>query len=483
MRWTTARVIVLCFALSLVTACAPVVAQHYSNSNIAGSYQRAEQSTSNTEQAAPLQERSGLQPAVSFESIEVISRGYTNTQTIALRESPQANAPVSVRLKLPNMESVEILGATRDYLRVRFLAAHAPPDDKKRESDQVGWVAWGEVVPEASAIVLDAETGEVVSRLPFNDMESGVSATFSPDNLRAVFYNDSYTYEVETEAYTLKRSFKTKFDSSLSFAPSFFYGSTDNTLYAALNPPRYSTRPSKSMLNIVRVSGANEPTPSPEISEWASDFAIAPDGRTGFIIHPANAETNEMLVDVLDLQGMRVNNTLTLSGENLPTAAFRFVTSADGRELYANLFPNREVISVIETSTGGLLREIPIGTLKDYAQSLSQEDVVGNSLLFHVWGEETEAPHSVWLDGGKASKAQPGIDYAVEADGVRLAVNFSGTRLFKLDADNHIREKYWIDRPDARLDPSNAESLGVYQLFASPDGKRIILIIGTIHTC
>jgi hypothetical protein len=469
----------------MVTACSNAIAQRPSNINAAGSDRRDEQYTSNTEPIAPLQEQRNAQPIVRFESAEVALSGYTNAQTITLRDSPQANAPVSAVLHLPNSEYVEILGATRDYLRVRFLAVHAPPDDKNRESNREGWVAWGEVVPNVSAIVLDAATGTLVSRLPLHSIDAGVSVTFSPDNSRAVFYTDGYAYDVETENYTLKRSLRAQFDASSSLAATFFYGSTDNTLYAALNASGHSARPGVNMLNILRVSGAHELMPAPLITELSSGFVVAPDGRTGFILHSANAEADEMLVDVLDLQGMRVTNTLTLRGENLPTNASGFVTSADGRELYANLIPSREVINVIDTSTGQLLREISTGALKERAQYLSQQELVGDSLLFRVWegdGDE-EVSHSVWLDGGKANKAQSGIDYAVEADGVRLAVNDSGTRLFKLDSDNRIREKYWIDRPDVRLDQGNAEALGVYKFIASPDGKRIILIVGTIHSC
>lgn len=484
MRRNVARITVFCFSLSFGIGVSSVPAQRDASVRAVQEFQRAGQANLEAEPVAPLQEQSSPQPAVRFEKVEVIGGGFTNAEAIALRESPQANARISVVLKLPNFESVEILGATRDYLRVRFLAANGPSEDKNRKSDREGWVAWGEVVPEASAIVLDAETGAIVSHLPINNLDStGVSAAFSTDGSRAVFYSDNYAYEVETENYALKRSLKTQFDNPSSYTASFFYGWTDDTLYAAFNPPSYATQTTASILNIMRVNGESEPTPAPEISEWASSFAIAPDGRTGFILHPANAEKNEMLVDVLDLRGMRVNNTLTLSGENLPAAASEFVTSIDGRELYVNLFPSREVISVIDTSTGQVLREIPTGTLKEHAQSLSQQELVGGSLLLRIWGDETNAPYSVWLNAGKTSKAQPGIDYAVEAGGVRLAVNESGTRLFKLDADNRIREKLKIDRPDVRFDQGNAVALGVYKLFASPDGKHIIMIIGTIHGC
>lgn len=483
MRWTMARATVFCSSLCFGIAVFSVLGQRHASVRPVQGFWQASQAILEAEAAAPLQEQSSTQPVISFENVEVIGNGYTNTETIALRESPKANAAISAVLKLPNSEMVEILGATRDYLHVRFLAADGPTEDKNRESNREGWVAWGEVMPETSAIVLDTETGAVVSRVPLNDVDYGVLPAFSHDNSRVVFYSNGYAYEVETEGYTLKRILKAQLDGATCPSASFFYGWTDNGLYTAINQQNAATRLTGSMLNIVRVNGLNDPTPAPEISEWATDFAIAPNGRTGFILHPANTEKKEMLVDVLDLQGMRVRNTLTLRGENLPTEASEFVTSIDGRELYGNLCPGREVISVIDTSTGELLREIPTSAFKHYAPALSQQELVGDSLLFRVWEENTDVSHSIWLDEGKASKAQTGIDYAVEANGVRLAVNDSGTRLFKLDSDNLVREKYWIDRPDVRLDQGNAQSFGVNKFFASPDGKRIILILGTIHSC
>jgi hypothetical protein len=443
--------------------------------NVAGSYQPAAQSARAIEQSAPPQQESAAPSVVGFERAEVISSGYTNTETIRLRESPSTTAAVTAVLKFPTYVHVEILGSTPEYLRIRIPAASLPLDDKNREGDREGWVAWGEVVPPLTAIVLDAETGKLVSRLAFNHSESNISVAFSPDNSHAVFFGDDQAYEVNIEDYTLAQSFTVQLDEPPYVAASFFYGSTDNLLYAALSSA------STARLDIMRVT--DNGTPAPEISERAVGFSVSPDGRTGFILHEAGAETGEVLIDVLDLQGMRVSNTLTLRGENLPTSASEIVTSADGSELYFGLFPSRSVISVIETHTGHLLREIPTGTLKDSAQYLSRRELVGTSLLFRRWGEDETKLQSVWLDGGKTSKAQAGIDNAVEANGVRLAVNDSATRLFKLDAEHRIREKYRIDRPDVRFDQSNAESFGVYNLFASPDGKRLIVIIGMMDGC
>lgn len=490
MRWTTSRVLVFGFSLIVGVACSSVIAQHgtNSNSNTNSSYQTAHQPAEETGTPEQLQPESDSPPVASFEPVEVVANGYTNAKLVRLRETPEATAPVIARLKLPDSVGVEILDATRDYLRIRFPAGVLPPDDKCAECNREGWAAWGEVVPEMSALVLDAETGAIVSRLPFNSTGQALSVTFSPDNSRAVFYStytDGQAYEVNTEDYTLTRSFKAQLGTIAPDATSFFYGSADNALYAAFHSASLSQPSGATMLNIVRVRSAKEgPAPAPEISERATAFAVAPDGRTGFILHPADAEAGEMLVDVLDLQGMRVQNTLTLRGESLPTSAADFVTSADGSALYWNLFPSLEALSVIETRTGNLLRQIPLAALKDRAQPLTRQELIGDSMLFHTWEEDAAESRHMWLDGaGKTSKAEQGIDYAVEADGVRLAVNDSGTRLFKLDADNRISASYRIERPDAQFNEGTSDAFSVFNLYASPDGKRLIVVLGVESGC
>jgi hypothetical protein len=487
MRWTTARITIFFFTLFLGIAVTSVLARRYKGESVVRNYTQVGQAVPEAGPPAALKQDASQPLGVTFEPVEVVSNGYTNPGTVTLREGPHANATIIAVLKHSPHEYVEILGVTRDYLRVRFLAANAQQDEKGREKDLVGWVAWGDVTPSVSAVVLDAETGKVVSRLPFMDDENGpFSVSFSADNSRAVFYGGHQAYEVSADDYTPTRSFRMKVDSNASVSASYFYGSTDNTLYASLHL-NHSQPASESLLNIVRVPAGNEPPAAPEISEQSTGFALSPDSRTGFILHSAKNDEDgiekEMLIDVLNLQGMRVSNTLKLRGENVPAAPSELVTSMNGSKLYASLFPSREVISVIETNTGRPLREIPTGTVKEQAMYPTQEQLVGDSWLFRVWGNEGSESHSVWLDGGKTNRAQRGIDYAVEANGVRWAINDSGTRLFKLDADKRIGEKHWIDRPDVRLDPGNAASIGVYNFFASPDGKHLILILGTIHMC
>jgi hypothetical protein len=485
MRWTIARVAFVCFALSIATACGAVVAQQNSNTSVNANYQADVPSANENEQPVPLSEESDVPSVVRFERIEVVSTGYANAESIRLRESPEASLAGGRVVKIPENNSFDILDWTRDYLRVRIPAEVASPDDKENGTDLEGWVTWGEVSPVTTAIVLDAESGAVVSRLPFFDNDSTISVAYSSDNSHALFYNNEQAYEVKTEDYTLTRSFKARLEDTPFSNVSFFYGSTDDTIYAALTTSSAGRTSDELLLNIVRVDDLDGPAPAPLISERAIGFALSPDGRKGFILHAANFETEGMLVDVLDIQGMRVSNTFTLRGQNLPTAPSEFVTNADGSEFYRVLSPGCDAISVIDTSTGQLLREIPTGEeARERALYLTRQEMVGNSFFFRVWDDEDAQSLGVLVNAEERSELPRGIDYLVEAGGVRFGVNDAGTRLLKLDAENRISKKYRIERPDMRHDRNDEEDgLIVYQFLASPDGKSLMVVLGFPHGC
>ncbi len=486
MCWTIARVAFLCFALSIATACASAVAQQNSNMAVTANTQADVPSTNETAPPVPLAEESDAQSVVRFEPIEVVSTAYANAESIRLRESPEASLAGSHVVKIPENFSFDVLGWTRDYLRVRIPAEDASLYlDESNKTNLEGWVTWGEVAPVTTAIVLDAENGALVSRLPFFDNDSTISVAFSSDHSRALFFNNEQAYEVKTEDYTLTRSFKAKLEGTLFNTVSFFYGSTDDTIYAALGTSTAGRTADELLLNIVRVDDTDGPAPAPLISERAIGFALSPDGSKGFILHAANFMTEEMVVDVLDLQGMRVSNTFTLRGINLPTSPAEFVTNADGSEFYRVLSPGCEVISVIDTSTGHLLREIPTGEeARERALYLRRQEMVGNSFFFRIWDDEDAQSRGVLLDAGKRSELPRGIDYLVAAGGVRFGVNDAGTRLFKLDAENRISQKYRIERPDVRQGQNDEEDgLIVYQFLASPDGKSLMVVLGFPHGC
>ncbi|HEX8001018.1 MAG TPA: hypothetical protein VF528_21730 [Pyrinomonadaceae bacterium] len=487
MRWTIARVAFACFALSIATACGAVVAQQNSNTSVNANYQADVPAANDNEQPVPLEEESDAPAAVRFEKIEVVSTGYANAESIRLRESPESSLAGGRVVKIPENFSFSILDWTRDYLRIRITEEDASLYlDESNKTNLEGWVTWGEVSPVTTAVVLDTESGAVVSRLPFFDNDSTINMSYSSDNSRALFYNNEQAYEVKTEDYTLTRSFKAKLEDTPFSNVSFFYGLTDDSIYAALTTSSAGRTSDELLLNIVRVDDFDGPAPAPLISERAVGFALSPDGSKGFILHAANFMMEEMLVDVLDIRGMRVSNTFTLRGQNLPTSPSEFVTNADGSEFYRVLSPGCDAISVIDTTTGQLLREIPTGEqARERALYLTRQEMVGNSFFFRIWDDEDAQSLGVLLNAEEKSELPRGIDYLVEANGVRFGVNDAGTRLFKLDAENRISKRYRIERPDMRHEQSNdgEDGLIVYQFLASPDGKSLMVVLGFPHDC
>src|SRR5205085_11443595 len=115
--------------------------------------------------------------SIRFGPVEPIV-GNANVRTILLRDVPDVNAPVVTKIKVNEYESVEILDASGNFLHVKFPANEAGYNDGNvRENDYEGWADWRSVVPEMIAVVMDAETGEVVGRVPLSDETNSV--TFS----------------------------------------------------------------------------------------------------------------------------------------------------------------------------------------------------------------------------------------------------------------------------------------------------------------
>jgi hypothetical protein len=422
---------------------------------------------------------------IKFGPFEPVS-GYANAQTVTLRERPEASARVVAKLKADDYESVTILGATRDFIHVRFTDNDGLNGKEKRDSEYEGWTDWASVTPSMLAIILDADTGAVVARVPLG---SGfMSVAYSPDGERTTFYGgpDGSTIASEFRAsdYTFTRNLNT---TTINSNFTLFYGPSDGALYvAALSRDQdYEKTPTK--LNFVRIVDGDSTTIQTELSGEAEDFAVAPDGFTGFALHREDSGRHEMLVDVVDLRTFKIRNSFTLQGTNLPQMASVFVVNKDGSELYIRLNENDGLVSVIDTRTGQLARVLSFDSKdKDYWY-FDRGDLVGDSLLLRLWNQDEDEmhtpPHAFWLGSSGRVAAEQGIISAVQADATRYAVNENGTRLLKLDSNNHIRARLTIERPDLRKGADDEGGLSVFGLSASPDGKRLILFLGMEDGC
>lgn len=439
--------------------------------------QVAQEPAVNQVTAPKVSEEAGVLPgqSIKFVPVEPIT-GYANTETIVLRESANANAPVVARLKAGDFEALEILGVSGEFLRIRVPASdgslYGLPE---RKQEYTGWTTWSFVVTDLSAIVLDAETGSVVARVPLSEGLSSV--IFSPDGSRAIFSGErnggsQIAYEVQTSDYTLTRSLTSPEKEPFS---ALFYAPASGDLYARI----YAS--SERLMRIVDASAQTVPT------DIAPDLLVSRDGLTGLIARrEAGDDASELTIDMLDLATLAVRNTFKLRSENLSVDGGGFVLNKNGSELYVRLGDSTGAISVIDTRTGQVLRELKESATEGWSHFWS-DSVVGDSLLLRVWdqdGDEMhEAPTRYWIGNGSRMLAQTGIEHAVEAGGNRYAVNEEGTLLFKLNANNRIQKRLMINRPDRREDTTKGSGFSVFGLSASPDGKHLIMFVGMASGC
>jgi DNA-binding beta-propeller fold protein YncE len=408
--------------------------------------------------------------------------GFTNTTTVTLRRSPEASAPVFVTLNMPEQVTVKILEATRDFIRVKFTAPTMSGDGEEVTAEYEGWADWGTVIPHMTAIVLDADTGAVVSRVPLTSGEASVR--YSPDGSRAIFYGtegsggSTVGYEVTTPDYTLARCVLA---SDVHLVRPVFYSPVDGALAAFGG----TAAGGEAHLSLMRLSDSYTFDMPTKISAAVTGFTVSADGRTGFIFHPRDGKQLEKRVDVVDLQSLEILNTISRGGEQASWPE-RFAVSRDGSEIYLEQ-PETDSVAVLDTLTGQQLREFS----KKFAHSgwlyYTQGSLVGDSLFVKYSNEGDDEmhdrPRAAWLNATGHVAADPEIESVIEAGGSGFAVNAEGTFLFRLDKEHHISERLPIEHPDLRQNQDAAYGLTVQGLSASPDGKHIIVFVGVYEGC
>jgi hypothetical protein len=273
------------------------------------------------------------QPAklMRFGDIEQLL-GFTNMETLVLRRKPDASASAVARVKLPINTLVDILGATRDFIHVKYPASVGTENAEEGKAEYEGWATWGAVEPVMTALVLDTQTGALLSRVPLSEEDTMVA--YSPDGSRALFYGtQNYSggtlgYEVNTSDYTLTRSLLA---ADAPVLGPVFYSPVDGAL-AALGKASIDDQKHLSLMRLGDFYTVDMPT---KISAAATAFVVAADGRTGFVIHSQNNEQAEAAVDVVDLQSLEIRRTLSISGSQIYWQN-GFVVSHDGSEIYLN---------------------------------------------------------------------------------------------------------------------------------------------------
>lgn len=410
----------------------------------------------------------------------VIAYGRINVETLALRESAATDSRIVAKVKIDGSYYIDILGATDDALHVNLHLTshgHANSADKSEKAGvYVGWTDWTSVTPNESMIVIDAATGAVIKRRPLDSM--WLPIVYSPDGSRAIFnspYTGDTSCEVRTSDYSIIRCLK------MDAKSSFFYGPSDGALYAAVQMigGRYAADVAP-RLKIIRIGDEEASNIAAEVPNDAGDFAVSPDGRTGFYLHNREYMQTEMKVDVVDLATFKIRNSFTLHGDNLPNTSTAFAVNQDGSELYADLESGVGKVSVIDTRTGETRRTLTFRHSPRESWYLNREDVIGDALLLNlgIGGHDNPHPTSryIWIKSDGRVIPEKRFDTVVQAGSLRYALNGERRRILKLDSDNNIRESIKIDL--SSLPKGSADDLHIYGMSASPDGKRIILYVG-----
>ena len=411
-------------------------------------------------------------PSVDVRPVEGIS-GYTyiELRALALRDSPDENARILTTLSLPHHTNATILDSTRDFLRVRLTGEEEMENGEGREMrEREGWVRWGEVIPETSAIVLDPETGAVAGRIPLGSEIS--QAVYSPDGERVVFYNStaSIAYEARTRDCALARTFRP----TEGTFNAFFYRA--GALHAVIATPE--------QLHIARIGEGEAAAGETIFSAPGIGILISSDGSTGIILRQEQSGDTPATFAVLDLPSLSIGNIFALPGASAHLSSHTL--SRDGAELYAQFSTGGSAV-VIDTRTGQPLRELQLSAREDEWMSLGSATIFDDRIFLTLWraaDQDSATPRSVWItDSGQPIAAARDVAFVVAAGGARYAINSEGTQLFRLNSDNLIGERRAIRYPRARLTGLIMNETEVFGLAASPDGKRLILFIGVPRGC
>ena len=479
MRWLTRLAIyVVCVGFGAYAWCVP--AQENYAVNDSAKVAEASPAKGMRAQSIGASQTSSVNSSVRF-APAMPAYGIIKVDTLVLREGSAANSPVVAKVKIVGSYYLLILDATPDALHVNLHVTHAdalnPGGVKEKEEIYVGWTDWASVVPQEALIILDAETGAVVTRRPLGYMWTPV--TYSPDGTRAVFNGPSTIHtkcEVRTSDYANTRCV------DLGDSGFLFYGPADGALYAALQEVggRYAGD-TATWLKIVHIGDEGASDIAAEIPDDVEDFAISPDGRTGFYLHHSDYRTRQMRVDVVDLATFTIRNSFTLRGDNLGVISTRsgFAVNQDGTELYAELESGAGKVSIIDTRTGETRRVLKFRHAPRESWYISAGDVIGDSLLLGLGMGGHDNPHptfrQIWLKRDGRVIPEKRFETVFQAGGYRYALNTKSGRLFKLDAENNVRKSLQINL--SSLPKGSADDLSIQTLSASPDGKRILLFV------
>jgi hypothetical protein len=404
--------------------------------------------------------------------------GNVSKSPLVLRSGPGADSPVTARVAVEEGAGVRILAVEGESLRVRVEANAEPGGARKRDVE--GWAAWGAVTPSAYALVLDAAGGEVLERIP---LDGGVtSVLFAPDGATALFHGAGTVVEADAEEFKPRRALT--LNGAVTTGEPFWQGGAGRLVVPAW---RVSNNPSGNYtLDFLCVGVGPETSVATGITAtFEGRFLVSSDGRTGFAIYQSGAAWGlEGVISVVafDLQTLAPARNFTLP--EAVTWDDEIIVGPDGAELLVigNERPQRLV--AVETMTGSIAREIPLGLGQNGWASFAQTPCAGGPLYLRVSAPSESGRNTVGSarlgPEGKISRVAAGVAFVAEAGGTLYGVSDVGTRLFTLDANHRVRSARDIKGHEAGPPVVSDEKFAqaVLGLFAAPDGKRLVVIMG-----
>jgi hypothetical protein len=408
--------------------------------------------------------------------------GRAARSPLVLRAGAGSSSRVVARPLVEEGETVSILETAGDGLRVRVEAQ--PEFGRTRRRAVEGWVEWGAVEPVAEALVVEAASGELVRRVP---LEGGVtSVLFAPDGATALLHGNSAPAVYEVSGADLKPRRKLQVEGIAGIGGIFFQPGG-----AQLVVPVWRSAAdagSGYRLDFLRVGeGPAAVVPTGVTASGAGRFLVSGDGLTGFALNTGGASwggAGRVTVAVFDM------GTLTqIRGFLLPDS----ITEDDdvalgpgGSELFVLSSEQPSRLTVVESMTGSLVREVKLATIGAVGFRRT-EGAAGPLIVSYAAAQEGDDASTVtrWarLTPEGALVARPeGLTYEVEAAGQRYAVDEAGRKIFVLDEAGRVRASRPVRMRGGRVPAAAATGEGdgpfVLGLYATPDGKRLIIIKG-----
>lgn len=418
-------------------------------------------------------------PAFRWSAVASVS-GYVAAWPLRLRAGAGERAALVAELE-PDDNRVEFLEAAGEFVRVRVELGHT----EGRQGRVVeGWAAWGEVAPDTTALVIEPRTGRVLKRLALGP---GIdSVAFSPDGRRVLFHGEWARQVYEADASDLGDLRQLAADAEGSFGPAAYVGAGREMLLTFSVAPQ-GEQDSGQTLYAVRGDDGGPASAAPFARSPAgaepARVAFAPDGRLGFAFYTYPFGDEEELPEEEDrgtVATVVVFDPLTLQPLRrfkLPDHALDFAPgllamNADGSEFYLLDHAGQRLV-VVETQSGGLLREVSLAGESRRTLALAKEAVAGAGPLVRFWESSEEhhgEPGLLRVNGGRAVPDESGAAFIVEAAGTLYAVDETGTSVFTLDA----RGRPSAPREIPRRESDHQTPVGLY---ATPDGSRLILLL------